>query len=108
MTGPSDRRDLHAERVRFTRGRRLVIDDVDCTVPGGSVGALLGPNGAGKSTTVSMIAGLITPASGAVLVDGDPLTGHTDPAKRKAYLAQINQLQRRQVCHACQPLATIG
>ena len=58
MTDPGDRRDLRADRVRFTRGRRLVIDDVDCTVPGGSVGALLGPNGAGKSTLLHLIAGV--------------------------------------------------
>ncbi|MFE6254248.1 ABC transporter ATP-binding protein [Agromyces sp. NPDC057865] len=58
MTDPADRRELHADRVRFTRGRRLIIDDVDCTVPGGSVGALLGPNGAGKSTLLHLIAGV--------------------------------------------------
>ncbi|MDF2575308.1 MAG: iron transporter ATP-binding protein [Agromyces sp.] len=49
---------LRADRVRFTRGRRLIIDDVDCTVPGGRVGALLGPNGAGKSTLLHLIAGV--------------------------------------------------
>ncbi|WP_136707586.1 ATP-binding cassette domain-containing protein [Agromyces sp. H66] len=49
---------LHADRVRFTRGRRLIIDDVDCTVPGGRVGALLGPNGAGKSTLLHLISGV--------------------------------------------------
>ncbi len=49
---------LRADRVRFTRGRRLIIDDVDCTVPAGSVGALLGPNGAGKSTLLHLIAGV--------------------------------------------------
>ena len=58
MTDPADHRELHADRVRFTRGRRLIIDDVDCTVPGGSVGALLGPNGAGKSTLLHLIAGV--------------------------------------------------
>ena len=49
---------LRADRVRFARGRRLIIDDVDCTVPGGTVGALLGPNGAGKSTLLHLIAGV--------------------------------------------------
>ncbi|GAA4380149.1 ABC transporter ATP-binding protein [Agromyces bauzanensis] len=49
---------LWADRVRFTRGRRLIIDDVDCTVPGGRVGALLGPNGAGKSTLLHLVAGV--------------------------------------------------
>jgi iron complex transport system ATP-binding protein len=49
---------LHTDRVRFTRGHRLIIDDVDCTVPAASVGALLGPNGAGKSTLLHLIAGV--------------------------------------------------
>lgn len=49
---------LHTDRVRFSRGRRLIIDDVDCTVPAGTVGALLGPNGAGKTTLLHLIAGI--------------------------------------------------
>jgi iron complex transport system ATP-binding protein len=49
---------LRADRVRFSRGRRLIIDDIDCTVPAGRVGALLGPNGAGKSTLLHVIAGI--------------------------------------------------
>ena len=53
-----DRDDSDTDRVRFTRGRRLIIDDVDCTVPAGTVGALLGPNGAGKSTLLHLIAGI--------------------------------------------------
>jgi iron complex transport system ATP-binding protein len=49
---------LNTDRVRFSRGRHLIIDDVDCTVPAGRVGALLGPNGAGKSTLLHVIAGI--------------------------------------------------
>jgi len=49
---------LRVDRVRFTRGNRLIIDDLDCTVPAGAVGALLGPNGAGKSTLLHLIAGI--------------------------------------------------
>jgi len=58
MTDARSTDGLWADRVRFTRGRRLIIDDVDCTVPGASVGALLGPNGAGKSTLLHLIAGV--------------------------------------------------
>ena len=64
-TGSGGSGALHADRVRFTRGRRLIIDDVDCTVPGASVGALLGPNGAGKSTLLHLIAGVERADAGA-------------------------------------------
>jgi iron complex transport system ATP-binding protein len=57
MTDAPGTGGLHADRVRFARGRRLIVDDIDCTVPAGKVGALLGPNGAGKSTLLHLIAG---------------------------------------------------
>src|SRR5262249_49296080 len=49
----------------------------------GRILGLLGPNGAGKTTTVSMIAGLLTPDRGEVLIAGHRLAGDTDPAKRR-------------------------
>ena len=50
--------------------------------PGETIG-LLGPNGAGKTTSVSMIAGLLKPDRGQVLIDGAEVRGETDPLKRK-------------------------
>ena len=65
MTGTHSSGSLHVDRVRFARGRRLIIDDVDCTVPAAAVGALLGPNGAGKSTLLHLIAGVERADAGA-------------------------------------------
>ena len=46
------------------------VKDLSFTLgPGGVVG-LLGPNGSGKSTTVSILAGLLEPSGGFVLLDG--------------------------------------
>ncbi len=52
-----------------------VLHGVDLTVPQGAVVALLGPNGAGKSTTISVVAGLVVPTSGQVLMAGRNTVG---------------------------------
>jgi len=74
---------LEVRSVRKTYGDLVAVHDVSLSVRPGEVVGLLGPNGAGKSTTVSMIAGLVTPDSGQVLIDGAPLQGDTDPKKRR-------------------------
>src|SRR5438309_295156 len=58
-------------------GARLVVDGVTFEVARGEIVALLGPNGAGKTTTLRMLAGLIAPTAGSVVVDGVPLTRAT-------------------------------
>jgi ABC-2 type transport system ATP-binding protein len=74
---------LEVQHLRKSFGPVVAVDDVSFTLSKGELVGLLGPNGAGKSTTVSMIAGLLTPERGEVLIDGKRLTGDTDPAKRR-------------------------
>ena len=52
------------------RGAIDVLRDFDLEIPPGSFTAIIGPNGSGKSTLLRVIAGLLRPASGAVLVGG--------------------------------------
>src|SRR4030081_3766058 len=54
--------------------RRKVVDNVSLWVQEGEVVGLLGPNGAGKTTSFYMIVGLISPDSGSVLLDDEPIT----------------------------------
>lgn len=64
---------------------------VDLQVADGETVALLGPNGAGKSTALSVIAGLLRPDAGRVVLDGRELTGATfvpPHARQIALLAQ--------------------
>ncbi|MBX9246364.1 ATP-binding cassette domain-containing protein [Actinotalea ferrariae] len=56
--------------LRKAFGSTSVLGGVDLTVDRGSVVALLGPNGAGKTTTVHVLATLLRPDAGRVLVDG--------------------------------------
>lgn len=55
---------------RVGRGRKVVIDRLNLTLPTGKSLALLGRNGAGKSTLLQMIAGTMRPDSGQILTDG--------------------------------------
>ncbi len=74
---------LEVRGLRKTYGDLVAVHDVSFSVQPGEVLGLLGPNGAGKSTTVAMIAGLVAPVAGEVLIQGAPLGGDTDPKKRR-------------------------
>jgi ABC-2 type transport system ATP-binding protein len=53
------------------RYRRVpVVNEVSFNVNAGEITGYLGPNGSGKSTTVKMLAGLVEPSSGQILLDG--------------------------------------
>lgn len=56
------------------RGYRA-LDDISLSIPAGSFVAIVGPSGCGKSTLLNIAAGLLTPSTGAVRVDGEPLDG---------------------------------
>src|SRR5262245_1924917 len=77
---------LTIKNLRKTFGPLVAVDDVTFTLEQGQLVGLLGPNGAGKTTTVSMIAGLVTPDRGEVLVGGQRLVRDTDPVKRRIWL----------------------
>ena len=77
---------LEVRNLRKSFGSVVAVDDVSFALKKGELVGLLGPNGAGKSTTVSMIAGLLAPERGEVLIEGHALSGDTDPAKRRVGL----------------------
>ena len=51
-------------------GKMVAVDHLDLAVPAGALFGLIGPNGAGKTTTLRMLAGLLEPTSGAIVLDG--------------------------------------
>ena len=73
---------LEVTALRKSYGDIVAVDGVSLNAGKGETIGLLGPNGAGKTTAVSIIAGLVRPDSGTVLIDGRALQGDTDPAKR--------------------------
>ncbi|QEY30947.1 ATP-binding cassette domain-containing protein [Synechococcus sp. RSCCF101] len=65
------------------------LSDLSLTVPQGSLYGLLGPNGAGKTTTLRILATLLAPESGAVVVAGiDALSDPRSVRERLGYVAQ--------------------
>ena len=72
-------RDIRLESLdfRYAGAERAVIDGLDLVIPACGSVAFVGPTGAGKSTLVDLIAGLLEPTSGRVLVDGVALGPET-------------------------------
>jgi ABC-2 type transport system ATP-binding protein len=74
-------RMLECRGLRRRFGDLLAVDGVGFYIDQGETYGLLGPNGAGKTTTISMIAGLLEPDGGEVVVAGEPMTTHAVGAK---------------------------
>ena len=68
MVAPDDL--LVATKVRKEFGGLVATDDVDFTIPRGSIVALIGPNGAGKTTFFNQLTGVYKPTSGSIVFDG--------------------------------------
>jgi lipopolysaccharide export system ATP-binding protein len=88
---------LEARSLSRRFGNRLVVNDVNLHVGPGEIVGLLGPNGAGKTVTFCMIAGLVTPTSGSVLIDDVDVTRlpmHLRARHGMTYLAQERSVFR--------------
>ena len=57
--------------MSFSRGDRLIFEDINLTVPRGKVTAIMGPSGIGKTTLLRLIGGQLTPDCGEIWFDGD-------------------------------------
>lgn len=68
--------------ARAGRARHDAVQDVSFHVRPGEILGLLGPNGAGKTTTLKMIAGLVRPTSGRILIEGLDVGTHRMRAVR--------------------------
>jgi lipopolysaccharide export system ATP-binding protein len=67
-------RTLQTVEISKSYDGRRVVDNVTMRVEQGEVVGLLGPNGAGKTTSFYVIVGLVSPDTGEVLLDGQPIT----------------------------------
>ncbi|MFP5354409.1 MAG: ABC transporter ATP-binding protein [Gemmatimonadota bacterium] len=79
---------LDAVAKRFDGGGAAAVDGVSLTIADGEFAVLVGPSGCGKTTVLRMIAGLETPTSGRIFIDGRDVT---DLPPRERDIAMVFQ-----------------
>jgi rhamnose transport system ATP-binding protein len=79
LSGPSGLQDAHLELRDISKsfGGVRALEAVSLQIGRGSIHALVGENGAGKSTLGKIIAGVIAPDGGQLLLDGEPVRFHS-------------------------------
>lgn len=68
---PGDRlgdKVIDIEHVSKAYGKRILIDDLTCSIPKNAIVGIIGPNGVGKSTLFKMIMGVETPDQGQIVL----------------------------------------
>lgn len=73
------------EHLTLAYGKSIAVEDLNLRIGKGELVALLGPSGCGKSTTMRAIAGLMSPVSGRISIDGRDVT-RLAPSKREVGL----------------------
>ena len=120
---------LELKHICFTAdedgSRKEILKDISLTIDERFV-AITGPNGGGKSTLIKIIAGVITPTSGQILLDGEDITHLTiterahkgvsyafqQPVRFKGItvydLIQLASGRQLSISEACQYLSEVG
>ncbi|MEE0511819.1 MAG: ABC transporter ATP-binding protein [Peptococcaceae bacterium] len=80
---------LHIEGLSAAYDGQPILSDVSFDVEEGAFVSILGPSGCGKSTILNILAGVVTPQSGTITVDGQPLR---QPGEHFAYMPQEDLL----------------
>lgn len=65
---------LKIERLSYQVDQQVILTDINLTIEKGSYLTITGPSGGGKSTLLRLIADLLTPTSGTILLNDQPLT----------------------------------
>lgn len=77
---------IEIQGLKKSYGSKLVLDGVHLTVPDGAKFGLVGINGAGKSTLLRLIADVLRPDEGSILLDGESVTGNAKKREELFFL----------------------
>ena len=86
---------LQACGLTWTVAHTTIVDSLDLAVERGELVGVIGPNGAGKTTLLRLLAGLLTPTAGEVLLDGREIGGME--SRRRARLVSFMTQDMSQV-----------
>jgi len=77
MSGDASTPVIQVEHLEARYGDHLVLQDINCEVRRGEVFVIVGGSGSGKTTLLHHMIGLLRPAAGRVLIEGDDI-GNAD------------------------------
>jgi len=83
---------LIIDNISFSYGDRPILSGLSLEVPTGTTTAVVAPSGSGKSTLLRIIAGLITPSTGSIILDGKNLSLVPTHLRSIGMVFQDNQL----------------
>jgi ABC-type branched-subunit amino acid transport system ATPase component len=75
---------IEAQNLSVSYGRHVALADISIKIERGTITVVLGANGAGKTTLVRVLAGLVPPTAGRILLDGRDITA--EPPHRRVAL----------------------
>lgn len=83
---------IEADGVHVRFGDRVVLEEVNLSVPEGELHGIMGPNGAGKTTFFNVLTGRVRPSRGRVRLGGDDIAGLSPHAIARKGVARSFQV----------------
>jgi len=83
---------LVIDNISFSYGDRDILRNFTLQIPPGTTTAVVGPSGSGKSTLLRIIAGLLTPATGTIVLNGHDISRVPTHLRSVGMIFQDNQL----------------
>ena len=106
---------LATDRASYTYNRRTGVEpvpavrEISVQIARGSLTGLIGPNGCGKTTLLKLLAGVLAPDSGTVMLDGRALTDADIESPREPVTGLPGYFAERQRCrHTTEDLPCLG
>ena len=97
---------IELREIAKSFGRVYALGGINLHVDKGEVVGLIGDNGAGKSTLIKILAGVVKPTSGEILVRGQPVTGWNAAKSRAAGIETVFRIARSRSSRRSSPTSS--